>query len=429
MDFGSFQGRQVVVTGMGAVSPLGANVAASWRNVIAGKSGIVSLKKIDNQKGLVSRVAGEVIKGDGRDGETFDPLRTSSPSEVRRNDPVITYLLAAGAQAVEASQWSPQTPEAQERSGIFVGTGIGGFQTIAESCYQSLRERPRVGPFSMPSSLPNIAAGSLAIRHRHRGTNLTFISACASSANALGEAARAIASGDVDIALAGGSEAAVLRESFLGFSAMRALSHSYNDCPQRASRPWDKGRDGFVIGEGAAVLLLEERSHAEKRGAEILCELAGYGTSCDAHHISTPQPEGKDATRAMRTALTTGGVNKEEVGYVNAHATSTPVGDEIELRALKNFFGTRLAEMKISSTKSATGHLLGAAGALEAIFSIMALRSGVIPPTLNLDDPDPEAEGLNLVAKNAQEAQLDVAISNSFGFGGVNVCLAFRRWG
>ncbi len=414
--------RRVVVTGLGVVSPLGLGAERSFSALLAGRSGISRIERLDVSD-LPSKIAGQVPRG-SEPGQ-YDPLRVASAKELRRYDEFILFALAAADEAVADSGWKPDTEEAQERTGVLIGSGIGGLPSIAENAVKLDREGPRrISPYFIPGSLINEASGVVSIRFGFKGPNHAVVTACATGAHALGDAARLIAVGDADVMLAGGSEAATCRLTLAGFAIMRAMSTSFNDRPEEASRPWDRARDGFVIGEGAGAVVLEELEHAKARGARIYAELVGYGMSGDAYHLSAPDPQGDGARRAMAAALKRAQLNPDQIDYINAHATSTPVGDPVEIAAVKTLFGAHAQSVAMSSTKSATGHLLGAAGAVEGIFSILALRDGVLPPTLNLDDPDPECD-LDLVPREARKKKIRYALSNSFGFGGTNAALIF----
>ncbi len=410
--------RRVVITGVGAVSPCGADAETSFRNVIAGQSGIDRIQGFDCTD-YPSQIAGEC-----RDFKAEDYIEKKRLREMAR---FIHLAIAASDQAVKSARFEP-TAEQKDRVGTFIGVGFCGLETF-EATHKTLLEKGpgRVSPYFIPQTISNLAPGQVSMRFGLRGPSYTNTSACSSGAHSIGEAFKWIQRGGIDAALAGGAEAAVAPTGVAGFCAMRALSKR-NDEPKRASRPFDKGRDGFVMGEGAGILLLEEREYAIKRGANILAEIVGYGTTADAYHLTQPAPGGEGAARAMRLALEDGGLAITDVDYVNAHGTSTPTGDMQELTAIRTVFGEHATKgMLISSTKSMTGHLLGAAGGLEAVFSVQALASGMVPPTINLEDPEEGCEGLDLVPNVAREKAIRVAISNSFGFGGTNVTLAFRR--
>jgi len=414
--------RRVVVTGLGMVSPLGLGVRQSFAALLAGRSGVTRIERFDVSD-LPSKIAGQVPRG-SEPGQ-YDPLRLASAKELRRYDEFILFALAAAEEAVTDAGWKPESEAERERTGVLIGSGIGGLPSIAENAVKLEREGPRrISPYFIPGSLINEASGVVSIRYGFKGPNHAVVTACATGAHALGDAARLIALGDADVMLAGGSEAATCRLTLAGFAIMRAMSTSFNDRPEQASRPWDRARDGFVIGEGAGAVVLEELAHARARGAQIYAELVGYGLSGDAHHLSAPDPQGDGARRAMAAALKRAQLNPEQIDYINAHATSTPVGDPVEIAAVKSLFGAHAPNVAMSSTKSATGHLLGAAGAVEGIFTILALRDGVLPATLNLDEPDPECD-LDLVPHEARQKRIRYALSNSFGFGGTNAALIF----
>jgi 3-oxoacyl-[acyl-carrier-protein] synthase II len=414
--------RRVVVTGMGLISPVGISVPEAWSNLLAGRSGVRRIDRFETGD-LPCRIAGLVPRGPGG----FDPLRVVAPKELRRMDEFIVFALAAAAQAMADAGMTQLSEAEQERCGVLIGSGIGGLPMIAENAI-ALHERGprRVSPYFIPGSLINEAAGVVSIRHGLRGPNHAVVTACATGAHAIGDAARLIALGDADAMLAGGVEAATCRLTLAGFAIMRALSTAWNDTPERASRPWDRARDGFVLAEGAGMLVLEELEHAKRRGATIHAELLGYGLAGDAHHVSAPDPTGSGARRAMHAALNNAKLNPYQIDYINAHATSTGAGDPVEIAAVKALFGAHARALSMSSTKSATGHLLGAAGAVEAIISILALRDGVAPATLNLDDPD-EGCDLDLVPQQAKPRPIRYVLSNSFGFGGTNAALVFGR--
>ena len=418
--------RRVVVTGLGMVTPLACGVEATWERLLAGKSGAGPITRFD-PKDVVTKYACEIPRGDGRDG-SFNPDDWMEPKDRRKVDDFILYGMAAAEQAVKDSGWEPQTEEDRERTGVMIGSGIGGLTSIAETAVL-IKERgaKRVSPFFIPGALINLVSGQVSIRFGFKGPNHAVVTACSTGAHAIGDAARLIMWEDADVMLAGGTEAAVSRLGIAGFAAARALSTGYNDRPTEASRPYDKGRDGFVMGEGAGVLVLEELEHAKRRGAKIYAEVTGYGLSGDAYHITSPPEDGNGGFRSMRNALKRAGIDPSEIDYVNAHGTSTPLGDEIELGAVKRLFGPAIETVSMSSTKSAIGHLLGAAGAVEAIFSIKAINDGVVPPTLNLEDPSDSCLGVDLVPKQAKEKRVKAALSNSFGFGGTNATLVFRR--
>ena len=414
--------RRVVVTGLGVVSPLGLGAERSFSALVAGRSGVAPITRIDVSD-LPTKIAGQVPRGS--ELGQYDPLRVANAKELRRYDEFILFALAAADEAIADAGWKPDSEEERERSGVLIGSGIGGLPSIAENAVKLEKEGPRrISPYFIPGSLINEAAGVVSIRHGFKGPNHAVVTACATGAHALGDAGRLIALGDADVMLAAGSEAATCRLTLAGFAIMRAISTGFNDRPLEASRPWDRARDGFVIGEGAGAVVLEELEHARKRGARIYGELMGYGLSGDAYHLSAPDPQGDGARRAMSAALKRAQLNPDQIDYINAHATSTPVGDPVEINAVKALFGAHAYSLAMSSTKSATGHLLGAAGAVEAIFTLLALRDSVLPPTLNLHNPDPECD-LDLVPNEARSKKIRYALSNSFGFGGTNAALVF----
>ncbi len=421
----SFADRRVVVTGMGIVSPLGLGVEHVWKRLIAGESGIGAIQSFDVSE-LPAKIAGQVPAGVRAEGGLtlgeWIPVK-----DQKKMDRFIHLALVAATEAVEDSGWLPQDEVGCEATGVMIGSGIGGLQTIFEASRLVLEGKvKRLSPFFIPSALINLASGHLSIKYGFKGPNHSAVTACATGVHAIGDAMRLIKLGDADVMVAGGAEAAVCELGIGGFAASRALSTAFNDEPQRASRPWDRDRDGFVMGEGAGVVVLEELEHARARGAKIYGEVVGYGLSGDAHHITAPADGHEGAYRAMRAAFRNGGLVAGDVQYVNAHGTSTPMGDDLELEAVERFFGDDAGRIAMSSTKSATGHLLGAAGAIEAIFSLLAICDGVLPPTLNLELPSRESV-IDRVAKVAQERRVDCALSNSFGFGGTNASIIFRR--
>lgn len=419
--------KRVVVTGMGVVTPLGCGVEHVWQRLLAGKSGIRQLPE-ELIGDLAVRIGGQV-PGIGEDAAAgFDPDRVLSQKEQRKVDRFILFALAAADEALAQARWAPQSPREQERTATIIASGIGGFPAIADAVRTTDSKGPRrLSPFTIPSFLCNLAAGQVSIRHALKGPLGAPVTACAAGVQAIGDAARMIRAGEVDVALCGGAEAAIHRVSLAGFAAARALSSDFNDSPESASRPFDEARDGFVMGEGAGLLIIEELEHALARGATPIAELVGYGTSADAYHITSGPEDGDGAQRAMRQALQQGDVAPDQVGHLNAHATSTPVGDKGELAAIKAVF-PGAASPAISATKSSTGHLLGAAGGVEAVFTVLALRDQIAPPTLNLLNVAPLAEGLNIVTGGPQAMSTDYALSNGFGFGGVNASVLFRRW-
>ena len=417
--------RRVVVTGIGAVTPLGGDIETSWANLIAGHSGIGAIEGLDVSD-LPSRIAGQVPRGDGP-GE-FQATNYVAPKDLRKNDQFIIFGIAAADQAIADSGISLDTDEKRERAGVMIGSGIGGLQTIAETTMTLETKGPRrVSPFFIPAALINLVGGQVSIKHGLKGPNHAVVTACSTGAHAIGDAARLITIGDADVMVAGGAEAAICRIGLAGFAAARALSTHFNDEPERASRPYDVDRDGFVMGEGAGIVVLEEYEHAKRRGAKIYAEIKGYGLSGDAHHVTAPADNGDGGFRSMRAALSRAGLQPDDIDYINAHGTSTPLGDEIELGAVKRLFGTAADNVAMSSTKSAIGHLLGAAGSVEALFCILAMRDGVMPPTLNLDRPSESCVGIDLVPKEAKERKVNAILSNSFGFGGTNASLVMAK--
>jgi 3-oxoacyl-[acyl-carrier-protein] synthase II len=408
--------RRVVVTGLGIISPVGNGVPEAWKNILAGASGITRITRFDPSL-FSSQIAGEV-KG-------FDPAQHLSAKEARRFDTFIHYGLAASIEAIKDAGLDFDR-EQREQVGVCIGSGIGGLSLIEETHKAVLAGGPRkISPFFIPGSIINLIAGQLSIMYGLKGPNLALVTACTTANHCIGDAGRLIEYGDADVMIAGGSEACLSPLGLGGFCAARALS-TRNDDPAAASRPWDRDRDGFVLGEGAGILVLEEYEHARKRGARIYCELAGYGMSADAHHITAPCEDGEGAVRCMANAMRNAGVNREQVDYINAHGTSTPLGDVAETVALRNCFGDHARKLAVSSTKSMTGHLLGAAGGVEAVFSTLAVQEQIAPPTINLANPDPQCD-LDYVPNTARRMKIDVAISNSFGFGGTNGSLVFRK--
>jgi len=417
--------RRVVVTGMGMVTPLGCGVEHTWARLIAGESGAKAIDTFDVSD-ITCKIAGVIPIGDGTNG-TYNPDQWMEPKEQRKVDKFIVYAMCAAKQALEHAGWKPATPDEQNATGVMIGAGIGGVEGIADTAV-TLHERGprRVSPFFIPGRIINLASGYVSIEHGLKGPNSAVVTACSTGSHAIGDAGRMIALGDADVMVAGGCESPVNRISMAGFAAVRALSTGFNDRPTQASRPYDKDRDGFVMGEGAGVVILEEYEHAKARGAKMYAELVGYGLSGDAFHITAPTPDGDGAFRCMTAAIKRAGIQPGEIDYINAHGTSTPLGDEIELGAVQRLVGNAAGRISMSSTKSAIGHLLGAAGAVEAIFSILAMRDGVAPPTLNLDNPSVETP-IDLVPHVARKRDIGVVLSNSFGFGGTNASLIFRR--
>jgi 3-oxoacyl-[acyl-carrier-protein] synthase II len=427
--------RRVVVTGIGLITPLGQGTEITWAAILAGKSGIGRVTTFDASVDYACQVAGEVPRVDGRGGGgpdipgSFDPDLTLSTRDQRRVDDFILYAIAAADEAVKDSGWQPgeDDVEGRERTGVMIGSGIGGLATIERTSVELHEKGPRrVSPFFIPSALINLASGQVSIRYGFKGPNHSVVTACATGAHAVGDAARLIKYGDADVMLAGGAEAAICPVGMAGFIAARAMSTNFNDTPEKASRPYDKDRDGFVMGEGAGVLVLEEYEHAKARGAKIYAEVAGYGLAGDAYHITAPAEDGDGGFRAMKAALKDAGVEMHQVDYINAHGTSTPLGDEIELGAVTRLLGDAASKASMSSTKSATGHLLGAAGAIEAAFSVLAIRDQIAPPTINLDNPSVETV-IDLVPNKAKPMKIDVVLSNSFGFGGTNASVVFKK--
>ncbi len=424
--------RRVVITGLGLVTPLGWGVEVSWRALLAGKSGAGPITAFDTTD-YACKIACEVPRIDGRGGGgpdvegSFDPDKVMSPKDRRRVDDFILYAIAAADEAVRDAGWTPTDQTECERTGVILGSGIGGLNSIAETTLELEAKGPRrVSPFFIPSALINLASGHVSIRYGFKGPNHAVVTACATGAHAVGDAFRMIRYGDADVMVAGGAEAAVCKLGIAGFIACRALSTGFNDRPQMGSRPYDKDRDGFVMGEGAGVLVLEEYEHAKARGAKIYAEVTGYGLSGDAHHITAPASDGDGGFRAMSAALRDAGLQPSDISYINAHGTSTPLGDEIELGAVERLLGDAAGQAVMSSTKSAIGHLLGAAGAVEAAFSCLAIRDQIAPPTINLDNPSVET-AIDLVPHKAKPMKIEAALSNSFGFGGTNASLVFRK--
>lgn len=418
--------KRVVITGMGIVSPLGAGLDHNWSSLLSGKNGFRRIEEFDVDD-LPCQIGAMVPRGDGSNG-TLDADAWVEPKDQRKIDPFILYGLIAAQMAVADSGWAPETEEQRCRTGVIIGSGIGGLQTIYETGKLMDERGPRrISPFFIPSSLINLVSGQVSIKYGFKGPNHSVVTACSTGCHAIGDAARLIKYGDADVMVAGGAEAAICRLGMAGFAAARALSTSYNDTPEEASRPWDKGRDGFVMGEGAGIVVVEDYDHAKARGARIYAEVKGYGLSGDAHHITAPAEDGDGGYRAMQAALRDAGLATDAIDYINAHGTSTPLGDVIEAGAVRRLFGEAAGSMVMSSTKSATGHLLGAAGAIEAIYSVLASYHDAVPPTLNLRDPSDEVAGLDLVPLEARDHKVRNVMSNSFGFGGTNASLVLGK--
>jgi 3-oxoacyl-[acyl-carrier-protein] synthase II len=417
--------RRVVITGIGMVTPLGCGVATTWERLLSGRSGARRIEKFDVSD-LSCKIACQIPRGDGSGG-TYNPDQWMEPKEQRKVDEFIVYAMCAARQALDDAGWAPAQYDDQIATGVMIGSGIGGIEGIAETSIVLHERGPRrVSPFFIPGRLINLASGYVSIEFGLKGPNHAVVTACSTGAHAIGDAARLIGLGDAEVMVAGGTESPINKLSVAGFAASRALSTHFNDEPQRASRPYDRDRDGFVMGEGAGIVVLEEYDHAKRRGAKIYAELIGYGLSGDAYHITAPCPEGDGAFRSMRAALRRAEVTPSEIDYINAHGTSTPLGDEIELGAVHRLVGNAAGRMSMSSTKSSVGHLLGAAGAVEAIFSVLAIRDRIAPPTINLDNPSVETS-IDLVPLEPRQRGIDVVLSNSFGFGGTNASLVFRR--
>jgi 3-oxoacyl-[acyl-carrier-protein] synthase II len=407
------------------VTPLGSGVDATWSRLVEGQSGANRITDFQADD-LACQIACQIPRGDGSNG-TFNADEWMEPKEQRKVDPFIVYAMAASTMALRDSGWEPKSYEDQCATGVLIGSGIGGIGGIYEASATLIERGPRrISPFFIPGRLINLAGGYVSIEHGLKGPNHAVVTACSTGSHAIGDAARLIAFGDAEVMVAGGTESPINRLSIAGFAACRALSTNFNDDPTRASRPYDKDRDGFVMGEGAGVVVLEEYEHAKARGAKIYAEVIGYGLSGDAYHITSPSEDGDGAYRCMAAALKRAGIDVSEIDYVNAHGTSTPLGDELELKAVERIMGNAAGKLSMSSTKSAIGHLLGAAGAVEAIFSILAMRDGIIPPTINLDNPSVET-AIDLVPKQAKRKEINVALSNSFGFGGTNASIILRR--
>jgi 3-oxoacyl-[acyl-carrier-protein] synthase II len=411
---------------MGMVTPLACGVEPTWQKLIKGQSGARKVEHFDVSD-LPCKIACVIPRGDGANG-TFNADQWMTPQEQRKVDEFIVFAMSAARQALDDAGWKPENYEDQIRTGVMIGSGIGGIEGIASTAITLHDRGPRrVSPFFIPGRIINLASGYVSIEFGLKGPNHAVVTACSTGAHAIGDAARLIALGDADVMLAGGAESPVNRISIAGFSALRALSTGFNDEPTKASRPYDKDRDGFVMGEGAGVVVLESLEHATARGARIYAEVIGYGLSGDAYHITAPAPDGDGALRCMRAAIKRADISPDDIDYINAHGTSTPMGDEIELGAVQKLVGNAAGKISMSSTKSCVGHLLGAAGAVEAIFSILAIRDGIAPPTINLDNPSVETP-IDLVPHRARERSIDTVLSNSFGFGGTNASLIFRRY-
>ena len=417
--------RRVVVTGLGMVTPLACGVEATWRRLIAGESGIGRIGNFEVSD-LPCKIAGQIPRGEGSNG-SFNADQWMEPKEQRKVDDFILFAMAAAKQALDDADWHPEEYEDQITSGVLIGSGIGGIEGIAETALLLHDRGPRrVSPFFIPGRIINLASGYVSITHSLKGPNSAVVTACSTGAHAIGDAGRLVALGDADVMVAGGAELPVNRLSVAGFAACRALSTGFNDTPERASRPYDRDRDGFVMGEGAGAVVLEEYEHAKRRGAHIYGELIGYGLSGDAFHITAPAQDGDGAFRCMKAAIRRAEISPGDVDYINAHGTSTPLGDEIELKAVERLVGNAAGKISISSTKSSIGHMLGAAGTVEAIFCLLAIRDQVVPPTINLDNPSVET-ALDLVPHKARKRPISITLSNSFGFGGTNASLVFRR--
>jgi 3-oxoacyl-[acyl-carrier-protein] synthase II len=425
--------RRVVITGLGMVTPLGWGVDATWRALLAGKSGGNRITAFDPTD-YACQIACEVPRIDGRGGGgpdvqgSYDPDQTMTPREQRRVDDFILYAMAAADEAVRDAGWMPEDEAERERTGVMIGSGIGGLSTIADTAVELHEKGPRrgVGPFFISSALINLASGQVSIRYHFKGPNHAVVTACATGAHAIGDASRLIQYGDADVMIAGGAEASVCKIGIAGFIACKAMSTHFNDAPTKGSRPYDRDRDGFVMGEGAGVLVLEELEHAKARGAKIYAEVIGYGLAGDAYHITAPVENGDGGFRAMKMAFGHAGIDPSDIDYINAHGTSTPLGDEIELGAVERLLGQAAGKVSMSSTKSAIGHLLGAAGAVEAAFTVLAIRDQIAPPTINLDNPSVET-AIDLIPHKAKPMKIDYALSNSFGFGGTNASLILKK--
>ena len=417
--------RRVVITGMGLVTPLGCGVDATWSRLLEGHSGARRVEEFQVDD-LNCQIACFIPRGDGTNG-TFNPDQWMEPKDQRKVDDFIVYAMSAATQALADAKWEPKTSDEQERTGVLIGSGIGGLSGIADTSLLLKEKGPRrVSPFFIPGRLINLTSGYVSIKHKLKGPNHSVVSACSTGSHAIGDAARLVMLGDADVMVAGGAESPICRIALAGFAACKALSTNFNDNPTKGSRPYDRDRDGFVMGEGAGVVVLEELEHAKARGARIYAEVIGYGLSGDAYHITAPAEDGDGAFRCMKAAIKRAGIAAAEIDYVNAHGTSTPMGDEIELGAVERLFEASADQLVMSSTKSAIGHLLGAAGAVEAIFSVLAMRDNIAPPTINLDNPS-VATKIDLVPHTPRKKKIDTVLSNSFGFGGTNASLVLRR--
>jgi 3-oxoacyl-[acyl-carrier-protein] synthase II len=417
--------RRVVVTGLGMVTPLGCGVDASWTRILAGRSGARRIETFEVSD-LSSQIACVVPRGDGTEG-TFNPDQWMEPKEQRKVDDFIIFAMAAARQALDDANWHPESEEDKCATGTLIGSGIGGLSGIADTALLLKERGPRrVSPFFIPGRIINLASGYVSIEHGLKGPNHSVVTACSTGAHAIGDASRLIALGDAEVMVAGGTESPICRLAMAGFCAARTLSSGFNDTPERASRPYDKDRDGFVMGEGAGIVVLEEYEHAKQRGAKIYAEVIGYGLSGDAFHITSPAPDGNGGFRSMSAAIKRAGIAVSDIDYINAHGTSTQIGDEIELGAVERLLGNAASKVSMSSTKSSTGHLLGAAGAIEAIFSILAIRDNIVPPTINLENPSVQT-AIDLVPLTARKREINVALSNSFGFGGTNASVIVQR--
>jgi 3-oxoacyl-[acyl-carrier-protein] synthase II len=417
--------RRVVVTGLGMVSPLGCGVEPTWKRILNGESGAKRIDTFDVSD-LTSQIACVIPRGDGSNG-TFNPDQWMEPKDQRKVDDFIIYAMCAAKQALDDANWHPDNEDDRCATGVMIGSGIGGLSGIADTALLLKERGPRkVSPFFIPGRLINLASGYVSIEHGLKGPNHSVVTACSTGAHAIGDASRLIALGDADVMVAGGTESPISRLAMAGFCAARALSTSFNETPEKASRPYDKDRDGFVMGEGAGVVVLEEYEHAKARGARIYAEIIGYGMSGDAYHITSPTPDGDGAFRSMNAAMKRAGISAADLDYINAHGTSTPLGDEIELGAVQRLLGNAASKVSMSSTKSSIGHLLGAAGAVEAIFCVLAIRDNIAPPTINLENPS-VVTAIDLVALTPRKREINIALSNSFGFGGTNASVILQR--